>query len=140
MSTDWSKFAGLKITQAIAIVLMLAFITTCAVGLFTNKPIDIWGLRFNITQTVAVHDTVRIVTHDTIRVESATSPTRRGKSSDITQSAKNEVNQNSGNNLGNIGGSNNTVNNTFGKIPSHPNEKLVNDIEKALPDKDSSKA
>lgn len=129
--TDWTEFAGLKIVQGIGIVLVIMLALTICVGVFTNKPVNLFGLKFNVIETVYVHDTTITTVHDTTIVVRSASLADNKKSSIIqnNKSGKNEVNQNSGNNSGQIGGSNNTQNN-IGIIPRKVTEENLESLIK----------
>jgi hypothetical protein len=67
-NTDWVQFARVRIVKILVSILVLFLAVIILVGTLTNKPIDVWGLKFNMRDTavkyVTIHDTPVNIKHD----------------------------------------------------------------------------
>lgn len=144
MATDWGKILASKFVKWIAAILLIMLVVVIGVGLFSNKPINLWGLSFNQEKTKYVHDTVESVIRDTIKLAPVipSSPSKTNKSNknhqgidQKTDSGNNEANQNFGTNNGNVGGKDNTVYN-LGIIPRQITQNDLQEVIDKLPNKE----
>lgn len=149
MSNDWLNKIPVKIVKITLITLLVLFAAIIVVGLATNKPIEVWFIKFNTRDRAAAiqKDTMIMVVHDTLTITkyigsatsgSSTQQTKNIIKTDTTKPASKYNLQNPTFNGPTQVGDNNTQNIDLSVKQRHPTKADINRIVSDAPNKTTS--